>query len=799
MGNTAASTSFLTVAISGPLRRTFTYLMQKDCPDLQPGQRVLVPFGRSRKIGYYLGSGKKPPGITIKPVIRAIDHGSFFPDDLFKLCTWMADYYFANPADCLAAALPPAIKSGADPVLSWCNVGLEHLPKKTRNLYRPNKRLTREDLSEIKTSRLSISALIESGIIREDWPEPMSRARQLAGYRAVQLEQWEEYFQKAKISPRPFDGIRSRAELLDDGWTAHYIGRAVRDKILEAVPFEETVDLYDIVTPRANLDTITMTGQQQGVFNSLLPQISSPSFGVNLLHGVTGSGKTLVYCRLAREVIRTGRTVLVLTPEIALTGTTLAYFRGLFGERVTVIHSAMTERERLASFTGIREGKFDIVIGPRSAIFAPLKNIGLIVVDEEHDPSYKQDDPSPRFHGRDCAIKRGQINDIPVVLGSASPSVESYYHTTTLKYRLLELTERPAGARLPTVRIVDMKTSRLGGDLPFISWPLKKDVDKRLAANEQVILFLNRRGYSPQMKCARCGKVPTCPNCRVKLTWHKVGRKLSCHYCGWMDRAYDVCSECESVDFIYLGAGTQRVEDAIPRLFDGAVPLRLDSDAVTGKKRLHDILTEFAAGRANLLLGTQMVTKGLDLPGVTFVGVLSADLMLDLPDFRASERTFAQLLQVAGRSGRAEKPGEVMIQTYYPENDVIGHAAAQDYQSFYRSEIGNRKALGYPPFGRLINFTLSGKSEDKVEKEALTFRDELSRRLAEVDPDVAILGPAPCPMYYLRGSYRRHLFIKTKRTQRIVRTLAQWEEDLPRFSVQSAVKIVVDVDPDDMM
>ncbi len=794
---------FAEIAVAGPLRRTFTYRHPDDIGPLSHGQRVLVPFGKTRKVGFYIGPGEPPEGVGIKPIARAVDSFSYFPPDLFQLCVWIADYYFANPADCLASALPPLLKSDSAPKLSWAaDVDPASLPKSLRSSVKPGRRLSPAAMKAIRASRVSIASLIRDGFVAEDWPDTgRGRAPRISGFRALDPERWSDYFAGAKIQMRPFDGQKKRAELLAEGWTAHYLGKAVHDGLLEPVIEEDVAELFDLLAPRSDLERLVPTVRQQSVIDQLLPEIEpeSASFGVHLLHGVTGSGKTLVYCHLARAVIATGRTVLVLTPEIALTGTTLAYFRGFFGDRVTVLHSAMTDRERLLSFNGIRRGNYDIVIGPRSALFAPLERIGLIVVDEEHDGSYKQDDPSPRFQGRDSAIKRGQILGVPVLLGSASPAVESYYQALAGKYRLHELTERPAGATLPEVRIVDMKTSRLRGDLPFLSWPLKKEVDLRLKANEQVILFLNRRGYSPQLKCAQCGEVPACPNCQVKLTYHKVGHKLSCHYCGWMAARYDSCPKCHSTDFIYVGAGTQKVEESIPRLFEGAIALRLDSDAAGGRRRIHDILTEFESGKSNLLLGTQMVTKGLDLPRVTLVGVLSADLMLDLPDFRASERTFAQLLQVAGRSGRADKPGEVLIQTFYPENEVIGLAAAQDYRTFYEQEIGNREALGYPPFSRLVNFVLSGVNEKRVETTALEFAADLQTRAQAAGLGPVMLGPAPCPMYYLRGQYRRHLFVKTRRVGQLTRLLSAWERSVPRFGLPSSVKIVIDVDPNDMM
>jgi len=410
------------------MRRRFTYSVPSGIVDLQPGQRLLVPFGRARKVGFYLGPAAPPDGLRTKEIVRIIDQFSYFPPDLFALCVWMADYYFANPFECLAAALPPMLKGEAVPRLEWVETSAE-IPAAARRHYHPGRRLSPTELKSLKAARVSLSSLIDAGIVLESWPRSEPHARRPIGYRAVNIDRWPDYFAGAKISPRPFDGIRKRAELMAEGWSTHYLGKACRDEILETVREEDTAALFDMLAPRRHVGELQLTKQQSAVFRELQEDMKAApeNSQVYLLHGITGSGKTLIYCHLAREVIKSGQTVLVMTPEIALTGTTLAYFRGLFGDRVTVLHSAMTDRERLLSFEGIRQGKYDIVIGPRSAVLAPLANIGLIVVDEEHDGSYKQDDPSPRFHGRDCAIMRGKIGRCPVLLGSASPSIDSYY------------------------------------------------------------------------------------------------------------------------------------------------------------------------------------------------------------------------------------------------------------------------------------------------------------------------------------------------------------------------------------
>ncbi len=788
------------IAVSGPRQGLYLYSVPKRIGKLEKGQRVYVPFGKIKKVGFYIGPGQPSGNFTVKPITHTIDQESYFTDDLFKMCIWIAEYYCANPADCLSAALPPLLKSQTKPNYFWSDTEVI-LPDTLTKYFKTGKKVSATALKEIDDYKkgylknlISDKTLIERPIEFSIPEKPTTKV-----YQCLKPETWEEYFQNKNIHPDPFEGSLTKKNLLAQGWTDHYIKSAVNDKILEIYTEEKTFTPIDILTPRTDLDKIKLNDEQLCVVKELSNKTGNACFQPYLLHGVTGSGKTIVYCHLAQKTIDQGKTVLILAPEIALAGATLAYFKGFFKERVTVIHSGMSDNERMESFNGIRDGKYNIVIGPRSALFASLPKLGLIIVDEEHDSSYKQSNPSPRFQGRDCAIMRAKLNNIPIVLGSATPSVESYFQALNGKYKLLTLTKRPAGATLPTVRIVDMKSAGLKGDLHYFSYPLKKEIDDRIKNNEQVILFLNRRGYSPQMKCSDCGDVPGCPNCQVKLNYHRSGRKLTCHYCGYTTFSKETCDKCGGKDLLYYGAGTQKVEESIPRLFDGVEPLRLDSDSASGRLRLRKILQSFSSGESNILLGTQMVTKGLDMPGVTLVGVLSADMLLDMPDFRSSERTFSQILQVAGRSGRAEKPGEVLIQTYYPENDLIINAANQDYRAFFDKEIESRKALFYPPFSRLVNFIFSSANEKKLESEVLEFRNQIQKKLSDANISATILGPAPCALYYLRKKYRRNLLLKTRQVMKVSQMIKEWERENKNFGISSIIKVVNDIDPDNMM
>jgi len=780
------------------MRGSFTYSVPSGLADLIPGQRLLVPFGSKRSVGFYLGPAETEGRTDHKSVIQLIDYRSHFSPELFSLCVWMADYYFANSADCLMAALPRGFRGSQKPVYRWSETppGLFREVRSVRMF--PGKHVSPTALRSLSgTGKGTIRKLIADGWIVEEWVGgDQETAQRIVGYRLVSAEGIADLIGRSK-KMEPFSGIRSRADLKLLGWSDYLIRKAIRRQMIEPMPAEEQPALH-FIKGRPDVANIELNAEQKVVVQTVSDALNG-GFKTFLLHGITGSGKTIVYCHLARKVIEGGRSVLVLTPEIALSGATLAYFRGFFGDAVTVLHSGMTERERFNSWQGIESGKFQIVIGPRSALFAPVSKLGLIIVDEEHDGSYKQDDPAPRFHGRDCAIMRGKFNDIPVLLGSASPSIESYHQAVAGRYTLLQLTQRPGAAVLPDVRVVDMRDHAVRGDLPFVSLPLKKAVDQRIAAGEQTILFLNRRGYSTVLKCGDCGHFPECPSCKLGLTYHKAGRKLVCHYCGFVRTNYDVCEQCASRSLLFPGAGTQKVEEAVPRLFPGVSSIRLDSDSSSGRQNAHRILDSFARREHQILLGTQMVTKGLDMPDVSLVGVLSADLGTELPDFRSAEKTFARLLQVAGRSGRADKKGEVLIQTFSPESPHIVDAARQDYEAFYAREIASRRDSEYPPFTRLVNVTLAAADAEKLEQAAQQLAACLREEIRNSGLKASVLGPAPCPMYHLKRMFRRHILIKTRQMTKLVRMLSDWERREARFKLPSTVRTVVDVDPNDMM
>lgn len=532
-----------------------------------------------------------------------------------------------------------------------------------------------------------------------------------------------------------------------------------------------------------------LTAHQEKAVRAVCEALEARSYRIFLLHGVTGAGKTEVYLRAVEQVLRLGRQALVLVPEIALTPLLVDLFRQRFGSGVAMLHSGLAAGERYAEWERVREGRASVVLGARSAVFAPLPRLGLIVVDEEHEPAYKQEE-TPRYHAREVALVRARQVNAVVLLGSATPSLESYARAAVGEpYCVLELPSRVSGRPLPGVHVVDMRQEFRAGHGGLFSRRLRELMAARLAAGEQVLLFLNRRGLATAVLCRECGSVIRCPRCGIALTYHR-NEVLRCHYCGFGRQAPRACPGCGGRHLTHLGHGTQAVEEEVRRLFPGARVLRMDRDT-TGRRHAHGtIVRAFRAGEAEVLVGTQMVAKGLDLPGVTLVGVVDADRSLYLPDFRAAERTFQLLVQVAGRAGRGAVPGEVVVQTHNPDHYAIVFGAAQDYPGFAARELAVRRELGYPPYTSLIRLVVGGKNPARVEAAAADLRDSLLEAGAEPE---AVLGPAPAVLARLRGVHRWQVMLRGPRPaiREVCRAgLATWYGRAGR-----AVRLAVDVDP----
>ncbi len=803
-----------------PVDKVYTYLVP---PELEaeavPGARVVVPFGARTLTGVIAertdGSGDEA-GPRLKPILDVLDEAPSFSPVLLRLTRWIADYYVCAWGDVLKAALPSGatvesrrvVRRTERPALGLNGVGgrvlalleasgpqpvgtLQHsLDGVTASLLR---RLERDALVRIEQELAPPSASprtewhLRLGPRAGDAAEALRGAKQRAVAEALARLQSEGTAEPRQAEVLAATGASSATlkSLVEKGWVERVEREVVR------TPF----DALD--APEPPPAHVPNAGQVEALFQ-IGAALAARETRTFLLHGVTGSGKTEVYIRALRQAFDAGRTGIVLVPEIALTPQTVRRFRAHFGDRVAVLHSRMSTGERYDAWRHLNGGRFDVAIGPRSAIFAPLRNVGLVVVDEEHEGSYKQFDPAPRYHARDVAVMRAHLEGAVCVLGSATPSLESVLNAQSGKYELLKMPDRvpvPGGvAELPPVEIVDLtwekKVRRLKGAL---SHPLREAIRDRLGRGEGVILLQNRRGYSPVVTCDDCGHTPQCRDCAVSLTFHKSHRHLRCHYCGLAEPLPARCPACGSPDLARLGAGTQRVEEELAEVFPGARVLRMDLDT-TGRKNAHQkILDAFGRGEADILIGTQMVAKGLDFARVTLVGVVDADTGLLLPDFRASERTFQLLMQVAGRAGRGALRGEVILQTRSPDNPALQHAARHDFAGFLRTELPDRRAFGYPPYGRLVGVEFKGPTERVVQQTAERWTQRLRQRAGA---SAEVLGPEPAFIGRVKRQFRFHTIVKAEgpghpyALSRLVRAANEQFGSPPK-----GVRINVDVDP----
>ena len=536
-------------------------------------------------------------------------------------------------------------------------------------------------------------------------------------------------------------------------------------------------------------EVIKLNEEQSRVIKELSIAVQHSEASTYLLHGITGSGKTEVYLRIIKKVLDMGKGAILLVPEISLTPQTVNYFEKRFGDVLAVLHSRLTRAERINEWYRIFSGEKKIVIGARSAVFAPLKKIGVIIIDEEHETSYKSDG-TPRYNAKSVAYYRIQMHKAVLLLGSATPSIESYYLAKINKFKLLELPNRVMNKNLPNTKISDLRKARGGR---FISGSLYKAIELRLKNSEQVILFLNRRGYSPFVFCENCGYVMKCKNCDISMTYHRDKKKLVCHYCGYTIDPPELCPNCGSEKISFSGFGTERIEKVLNDEFPGAVIVRMDADTIRRRKSLSEILNAFAKRQIDIIIGTQIVTKGLHFPNVTLVGVLNADIALNFPDFRAAERTFDLITQVAGRAGRGDKAGEVIIQTYNPSHYAIQTAKNYDYLTFFLQEVRFRQTLNYPPFCRIVRLVFRGKNEDKLFNTAYIVLDTIKKNSKN---GITVLGPSLCPLSKIKQNYRVHVIIKTDGISILRPILFEINNKIKKVN---SVYLEIDIDPISML
>ena len=714
---------------------------------VQTGSRVAVPVRQRQALATVIEllDATDVPGV--RPLTKAVGDRPILSPNLLRLARWMSTYYVCPVETAMRAVLPQVIRKG--------NLGFKQ---------RLAARLTREVdatlLAELQRRAPKQAAIVET--LREAAAQ---------GNNPQDLMPVVALLKAAGADRAALSALLRKGLVVTENETVN------RD------PHEG--ETFILAAPHP------LNAEQSDVFGHVCAAIDKPEKPL-LLHGVTGSGKTEIYLQGIQRVLDQGRSAIMLVPEIALTPQTVERFKSRFAAmqaEVAVLHSHLSEGERHDEWHKINKGQARIVIGARSAIFAPLENLGLIVVDEEHENSYKQEE-APRYHARDLAVLRGSFEGCAVLLGSATPSLESFHNATTGKYQLLRMALRVDDRKMPYIRIIDMRMESHGGEAPsIISEKLRQAIDARLVRKEQSILFLNRRGFSTSLSCNACGYVAECPNCSVSLTFHRAENRIVCHICGHTAVAPNKCPECKAPGIKFAGFGTERVEEIVTKLFPTATVRRMDADTMTRKEAYREVLTAFRTGKIDILLGTQMIAKGLHFPNVTLVGIVNADMGLHMPDFRAGERTFQLLTQVAGRAGRGDVEGEVFVQSFTPHHPAIQFARHHNYDGFAEQETEWRQKWDYPPFSKMVLITARSAHQERGSFSLET----LHRRLKEVLPPHTTLGdPAPAPLEKSHGNYRFHLILRTRSIQKLTRVL---NEVLEKLTFPEDATVTVDVDP----
>ena len=851
---------FAEVAVPVYVRQTFTYHLPGELSArARVGCRVLVPFGRKLLTAFIVALNEHLEGeiseAEIRDVEELIDESPIITREILDLTRWMSDYYYAPWGECLRTALPAAATIATEQMLTITDAGrsaLSHVSagfswsssrqqalemvagagtisstELERQLTRPRavaliKQLERSGLihtshrvgeSRMKPRLQNAVRLIDSPPALEEESEKKTELQSSNGSHSKDDKQ-KPVKGRAKgrepLAPRPLNEQQKRViEILGSSKDAVGLSELIEaaDVSASVVRTLEKRGLCEVFArevrrdplahmEQGQMDLVLLNEEQQRALDSIVEKMVEGKYATFLLHGVTGSGKTEIYIRAMREATRRGMSALMLVPEIALTPMFSRRLRAHFGDAVAILHSSLSDGERTDEWRRIKEGEARLVIGTRSAVFAPLENLGIIIVDEEHETSYKQDD-TPRYHGRDTAIMRAVGAGAIVILGSATPSLESFHNATSGKYTYLRMEARYGNRDLAAVETIDMReVFKRHGKQQTFSDELKTAITETHERGQQSIILLNRRGFSSFALCRSCGEAIRCPNCDVTLTYHRYNSSLQCHYCNYIRPVPRACPACDGQYMHYVGEGTEQLEAKLKEMFPQMTIARVDRDTTRRRGSLEHLLMEFAAGTIDLLVGTQMLAKGHDFHNVTLVGVISVDAGLSLPDFRAAERTFQLLTQVAGRAGRGDLRGRVVIQTYHPEHYSLVCAKAQDYDEFYRREISFRRSMHYPPFTTLINICIHDKEFDR----AASTSDYLARELrsAAKDSTLRILGPAPAPIARIKSEHRFQILIKARSRKR-AREALDFAMDRAITEGHNPRSITIEVDPVSLM
>ncbi len=793
-------------AMPVPLDKIFTYSLPETLRHrVQTGCRIIAPFGPRKLAGVVLSTHSTKPEYKTRAVLRLLDEDPALTPNLIELGRWISDYYCTPIGEVFKSTLPLGGEIRSTKFVSLTPAGADAAAQFMRSTGADDPYVL--VLRALERRPLSLTYLLK----KFDKAETGVRSLEKRGFVKVELQMKDRDPTRARdgrlvvgpgnldaLKPKASKGERRLVNFLVKNPGRHdleplSIERKDTAKVARRLAKAGVVTLQLIRDPLGqvtDVPRVDLNGDQQVAVDAITVSLRAKQFATFLLYGVTGSGKTEVYLRAIEECLAQDRSAMLLVPEIALTPTVASQFFARFGDRVAILHSAFTDMQRSEQWRRIRRGEARVAIGTRSGVFAPLADLGLVIVDEEHESSYKQEE-APRYHGRNVAIIRARAAGATVVLGSATPSLESRHNVDAGKYKMLRMPERIQRRPMPTVITVDMRQEFLETrQNKLFSRQLVNAVDERLQAGEQAMILLNRRGFSVYVMCRSCGHRVECENCSVTLTYHKREQRLLCHYCDFAAPIPKECPACKGEYIHFQGSGSEKVEDQLRNEFPKARIARLDRDTVKGRDYYETILNGFREGSYDLLVGTQMIAKGHDIPNVTLVGVVSADVGLGVPDFRAAERTFQLLTQVAGRAGRGDKPGQVILQTMNPEHYAVELAARQDYDAFYKRELNFRKSLRYPPFAALATMIVRSR---KLE-EALELSGKLAQHLMPPLAGVRMMGPAAAPVVKLRTEYRYQFLLKSLSRKNVAATLKRARE----YALAQGwppTALVIDVDP----
>ncbi|NQV17957.1 MAG: primosomal protein N' [Armatimonadetes bacterium] len=793
--------NYFNIALPIRIDKLYTY---KSSEEISNGCRVVVSFNNTLHTGIVFEINDEPdPELKYKEILEIVDHSPIIPEDLMSLAKWISNYYQCSIGQSLFAMLPSAI-----------NIQIQQEIKKISDGVLPDS----DGSSGVILNELSFAGWMDIAELREKvkinrfqyWLEKLEEngliqikrvydarikkkianfvvlntLKELPQLTTKQVEVYEKMKELGKEFP-----LSKIAKIY-----SYSIVKILQNKGILQIAVKELDAETDLIKQKRIPPKINLTDKQKEAAEKIIENLDKDEFRTFLLFGVTGSGKTEVYIKVIKHCLENNETALMLVPEISLTPQMVERFYNAFGAEIAILHSHLNDRERWEQWKKIKYGKSKIVIGARSAIFAPLKNIGVIIVDEEHENTYKQEN-TPRYHGRDVAVVRAKKSNAVAILGSATPSLESWQNVMKQKYSLLKLSRRPLGYKLPSVKIIDLKQEKNPKQL--LSEELIKKIEEKLLKKQQIILLQNRRGHSSFVQCVACGKLFKCKKCDISLNYHSSNMTLLCHYCGHEINMPRKCTDCGNYMFSFGSPGTQQIEKQLQILFPLARILRMDSDSARKKKSYDSMFARMKKGNIDILLGTQMIAKGLDFANVTLVGVISADTGLNFPDFRAAEKTFQLLTQVAGRSGRGEKSGEVIIQTYNPEHYAIFHAMNQDFISFALKESSLRKTLHYPPFYRISRFIFSHRNEIFLKTQLVKNHKIIQKLQTLFEPGkLLILGPVPSPLVRLQNNYRYHIILKADSVSTMSKAVNFLKNNL---KLSSIIKQSIDIDPYGLM